>query len=247
MRKMALLGILGFVLIISGCIEYDEDLVFNEDGSGTVKVKYSVSEQLAAMMGMSEQNDKEKGEMPLEKDKVEALFKDNECFELSDLKVEVSEGRRIVSFNLKFKDYKELEKTEFFAWKEGFTFKKNEDGTFLYERKSEKMGEMTGQTPAEEEKKEEGKEEGEKTDAEKAAEEAAKKMEEASKEMARAMMKGMTAQFGLPKIVFKVTLPKEIAETNADSHEGKTANWKFEYKFDESDDKMKQEMTAKTK
>lgn len=229
MKKLVAIALLGAAVMLYGCIEYEEDLVLNADRSGTVKVKYAMSEQLAAMMAMGA-GDQDKGELPVDKEKVEKLFSGKEGLKVSNISVELKEKKKVVSFTVAFDDVDNLAKSNFALFKEGLTFTRNEDGTFTYERKMSD----TGGPKAQPEKKEGA--EGEVPEG----------MEEMGEEMGKAMMKGMMEQFGLPKFTYKLTLPGTITETNADSHEGRAAQWKVEADVDNPDAMEGKVMTAKS-
>jgi hypothetical protein len=62
--KRKLLPIL-LVLFLAGCINYEEDVQLNADGSGTMIMHYSISQQLNSLMAMGDQSEgQKKDEMP---------------------------------------------------------------------------------------------------------------------------------------------------------------------------------------
>jgi LppM domain len=65
LKKIKIFLLIGFLLLLSGCINYEEQIELNADGSGKMIMHYSIPQQLNAMMqlGQGQQQDK-KDEMP---------------------------------------------------------------------------------------------------------------------------------------------------------------------------------------
>lgn len=229
MKESVLIALSAIVLCLNGCIEYEEDLALNEDGSGDVRVKYSMKEEVAGMMAMG-RYDKKNGEVPVDRFKVNGLFMKKRGLTLSDVNVETKDNRRTVIFNLKFDHFGRLKNTNFFGFKDGIEFRKSKDGTFTYKRRPPAFSEIMGETQQSGGRR--------KRD---------EKKEEAARRLKRSQNKAKADQFGYPKASFKLTMPKDITDTNADSHKGRIANWKFEPKFDDSDDNLKDVMEAESK
>lgn len=50
-RKMTFIGLITFAVILAaGCINYDQELVLNDDGSGTVKIRYTSDDAAGAQL-----------------------------------------------------------------------------------------------------------------------------------------------------------------------------------------------------
>jgi hypothetical protein len=129
--KIALVSIL--CLFIFGCINYEETVELNSDGSGKITMHYSIPQQLFAMMQMGQDSGEKKEEMPFK-------FKESEI--RSDLtapgvtvdKVEQkAEGDQQHFFvTLSFKKITDLNQTKSFA-KMPFTWKE-EEGNILFQQ-----------------------------------------------------------------------------------------------------------------
>jgi len=236
MKMILTVAMVAALVALCGCIEYEEDLTLNADGSGTLKVKYAMQEQMAAMGG----SDEGKGELPMDKKKVEDLFAKTDGVTVSDVNVSLEDEKRVVTFTLKFDSLDKLVASNFAPFKDGAKFVKNEDGTFNYERKSMSNEEMGG--PKVEKTEEPETPEGEEIPE---GEEAPEGMEKMGEEMAKGMMKGMMGG-NMPKFTYKVNFPATITETNADKHEGSSAEWKVEIDMENPDAAQKDMMTAKT-
>ena len=65
LKNLRIFSLLVFAVLIAGCINYEEDIELNADGSGKMLMHYSIPQQLHAMMelGQDTQQDK-KDEMP---------------------------------------------------------------------------------------------------------------------------------------------------------------------------------------
>ncbi len=233
MKKLMVIALFAVMVLLYGCIEYEEHLVLNADGSGTLTVKYAMSEQMAAMAG---QQDAEKGQLPMDKKKIEKLFAGKDDLKLSNVNVSIEDGKRVISFTLVFDSIEKLQKSDFAPFKESLKFARNEDGSFSYERKMSAGSDMGGPQMKPVEQTEPG--QGEKS-----------KMPEGTEEMGEEMMKGMMKGMmgGMaPKFTYKLTLPAKIAETNADSHEGRNAEWKIEINMEKPDEMKDKVFTART-
>jgi len=61
-RKLFLVLVLS--LLIAGCINYEENVELNKDGSGKMTMHYSIAQQLYSMMQMGQDSGEKKDEMP---------------------------------------------------------------------------------------------------------------------------------------------------------------------------------------
>jgi hypothetical protein len=66
LKQFKLFSIFLFVALLAGCINYEENITLNSDGSGTMMMHYSIAQQLYAMMQMSDgsQQQGKEDEMP---------------------------------------------------------------------------------------------------------------------------------------------------------------------------------------
>jgi hypothetical protein len=133
LRKYKIIFVLFVSLFIFGCINYEETVQLNQDGSGKLTMHYSIPQQLFAMMQMGQDSGEKKEEMPFK-------FKESEI--KSDLtapgvtveKVEQkAEGDQQHFFvTLSFKKITDLNQTKSFA-KMPFTWKED-GGNILFQQ-----------------------------------------------------------------------------------------------------------------
>jgi hypothetical protein len=133
------------VLFVTGCIEYEEKIVLNGDGSGRITVHYYIDEMMTSMMDKmpGEKSDKE---MPFifEKEKIQSELASD------DIKVDKiesykdDEGKLHLVADLSFKDINKIPKKWVFENRE-FSFVK-EGGSYSFrsalvqEKKPEEKG-----------------------------------------------------------------------------------------------------------
>ena len=252
MRESWMWLIFAALVVIAGCIEYEEDLRLNADGSGVVYLRYAMNQFLAAQMA-SQPDAGESGNLPMTEKSIKALLTGKPGLKLSGVKVWDEEEKRIVKFMVEFDSLASLQKSGLGPFEGGFVFVRNADDTYVYERKmdnedpedknpdkEDEAGEAAKKPAEEQEVKKEPEAEAE----DKPEVEAEQKpetmpvsegtMDEMGEAMAKGMMEGMSQAMGsmmkqLPKFTFKLTLPKNIAETNASYHSGNYAEWKMEF------------------
>ena len=102
MKKFAVtLMLASFALLLSGCINYDETITLNPDGSGKMIVHYSISEETVTQM--------EDAETPLDFDKseIEKEFVDRKA-KLEDVKTYSEDNLRHIVMTVSFKDMSEV-------------------------------------------------------------------------------------------------------------------------------------------
>jgi len=262
-----------------GCVEYEEEMVLKEDGSGSVTLKYTFSKQMTQMIEMSKATAKEgedgkapaagrmKSDLPLSEEEAKDAVKDVEGVTLKEFKSKKTEdGRLSVRMVLEFTDWKLLLKTKLEKTFKGLSFKKNEDGSFLYERKQD-TGKLPGgkpgkakarpgpdktpdAKPAPSDDGDDEKGEGDEDDEQKKMEEEMnKKMEELQKmmeEKIKAQVNLMLAGSPL-SLTYKVTLPKPVAEANTETKEGNSVTWKFVVKNYDDMQNLKKNSTMRAK
>jgi len=256
MRNWAIMLVSVALVAISGCIEYEEDLRLNADGSGVVYIRYAMAKFMALSMA-GQAGPGESGNLPVTEDSVRTQFAGKPGLKLSDVKSWDEEEKRVVRFAVAFDKLESLQNSGFGPFEGGFKFVRNADDTYVYERKMD-TGSATGKSPAEtgeagEKVKEpatEQKPEPEpdtETEQEPGTEPEPEvepepettpvpddAMNEMGEAMAKGMMEGMSQAMGgmmkeLPKFTFKLRLPKNIVETNANYHSGNYAEWKMEF------------------
>ena len=212
MKRAITAALLGALVMMYGCYEYEEHLTLNADGSGSVKVKYVMAEEEAAdevERWDPPPDSLRDGAIPCEKKHVEELFSGKEGLKVRDISVSTSDGQRTVSFTVTFDNFQRLQKTHFAAFMNGMMFFRNEEGRFSYERwltEERWLGQerQPVEAPGNQDERE---------------------PIELSEEPKR--------NHPDLKFVFKLTLPVEIAETNAHTHAGNMAEWRIETEEEE--------------
>jgi hypothetical protein len=142
------IGLIALVLVIAGCIEYEEKVTLRHDGSGTMIVHYTISE---SMLNMGKE-----GDVPLTFDK-EEIEKELESENVKIEKIEsyTDEGKRHIVTELSFKDINKLpdkwvfkdrqmsfaQEGGFFTFRSIFTMGEKEEK----EEQSKEMDELGGQ------------------------------------------------------------------------------------------------------
>lgn len=124
MKKFAVaLMLASFTLLLSGCINYAEDLTLNPDGSGKMVVHYSISEDTVKQM--------DEAETPLNFDKaeIEKEFEGKKA-KLEDVNVYSEDNLRHIVMTVSFKDMSEV--TEMLEDR-GATLTANADGSQSFE------------------------------------------------------------------------------------------------------------------
>jgi len=110
MRKLFKLLLAAVVLVTAGCLDYEEYLVLNKDGSGSIKIHYSIDKSyLEQMQQLSEQ-------MGGEKQSMADMAK--EMMPMSDFE----EGAMPAESGVKLVYFKPSETDEAVAWDMKFSF-----------------------------------------------------------------------------------------------------------------------------
>lgn len=141
------------LLLAAGCVDVEEQFVLKTDGSGTVEVKYSVSEQniqQVKSLAILEKNLlKARGE-PLAnptESRYELLFLNPDekllrrefeqlkthGIELEALKIDTREGRRTVRLKVRFSDINRAAQNELFS-RYGLLLMRNREGNYILYR-----------------------------------------------------------------------------------------------------------------
>jgi hypothetical protein len=277
-------------MLLAGCLEYKEKMEIKEDGSGVVEVEYAYSEQATMAIQMMEQMKQAGGEEgegampgmgevdtegmpPYKEEDIKEAFKGIAGLTVKDIKIK--KGTKLtVSFKVEFTNFALLAKSKFDPFENEIVFKKNDDGSFYFEREAEKPmedeeaeeeeeaeeDEEEGEEGEEEDDGEEGEdekgeeeegeeeddEEGEKKDDDEEGEE--EEEESGPSDAEKKEMLQQLKQFGTPSWTFTITLPKAIEETNGKA-EGNKATWSFKIEKMEDFEEIEkyEKYTAKTK
>lgn len=199
------LGFLASVLLIVGCVQVEQTLTLNADGSGSLAVSYGMSkEDVAQMEAMSREafeaegmtNDPEAYAMfDFDEDDIRADFKayEQHGVTLQSVKTAESNGWKYVHLNVKFKSLEGLSRTEFISDRT-ISLVRDEEGHYLFRQ-------AAAQTPAEEEA-------------------AGKEQDDVAAAMAD-LMKGFRA-------VMIVRAPSKILSSNAGASDETSATWEFD-------------------
>ena len=100
-------------LLVVGCVNYDERIELNTDGSGVIRMHLSISEQMLHTRTKSK-IEKESDLLPMPQKELIADI-EREGFEVRSLRAESSHGHRHFYLVLEFKNLETLAKSEFFG------------------------------------------------------------------------------------------------------------------------------------
>ncbi len=128
MRKTFLLATLLMAAIAAGCVNYDERIELNADGSGVVRLHLSVSEQAIGMSGLPKPTNEDEM-LPSPRAEMIADF-EKQGFKVRSLRAESVGGLRHFYIVLEFKRLADVEKSEVFKDR-GATLAK-EEGRLVY-------------------------------------------------------------------------------------------------------------------
>ncbi len=254
MRKCFGLLAVVMLLLASGCIDYDEVMVINADGSGTVSMHYAMNkayfEQLDAMMQDLSPEEGEVGtgspsDMFSKQDIEEALAGNDQGIELKSFKYTETDSLYVWDMEFSFQDVNKLDSLsaalsssegEFLPSEEGKqTFDKQEDGTWLFTRS---LSSDEGQDVGEFQNPEEDGDNPSEFDDQESQEESeggqeSNEFEDGMQEFADAMqglgdeMQWMAEAMKNHKIRFTVVFPRKVIESNATTIDGDTATWEY--------------------
>ena len=201
--------ILAVLMAGAGCVKVDQTLTLEQDGSGTLAIRYGMAEQTIAQLEAMEQMSRSMGEsvevedqgpFDFDEDKVRADFAADkpDGVELVSVSSELLDGWKYMNIELRFDDLAALKQTELFE-DSRLTLTRNEDGNYLL---SQGTGSDVGggEAPGDDLGGEEG----------------------------AAMMQQMAAMFAGMRIAMTVVVPGEIITTNATEVSGQTASWVFD-------------------
>ncbi len=254
MKRMLFLTLaLLCAMVIAGCIDYDETLELNADGSGTMTTHFSIYKkafEALAAMGEPVPEDSAQGESlfpVIERANIEEKLKNYKGnVQLLDFKQ--TENDSVLSYDIKysFKNLQDMLEISENLGKDDvrdeasaepsstpkITFDKDESGQWQYTRgfQAAEMGEMI--MPTEDSSTQESAVTSSTEAVDSTAEPMAQALDTAMSQMGTMMtsMADMMSQaFGDHKVRMTVKFPGTVAESNATSVKGNTAVW--EYKF----------------
>jgi hypothetical protein len=189
------------VLALTGCIKVDQTLTLNADGSGTLALRYGMSEQTLAQLKAMEQMAAQaqdglevEQETPFEfdPDQVRADFEADKPagVELTALSSEVVDGWKFIDLTVSFDDIRALKRTELFQDSELGIERLNNGNYRITQRGGD--DEMAGDGAGEQ------------------------------------LMQQMTAMLAGFRIAQTVVVPGDILDTNATVVDGRRAAWVFD-------------------
>jgi hypothetical protein len=254
MKRCFGLLVIVMLLLASGCIDYDEVMVINPDGSGTVKMHYAMNkiyfEQLDAMMQdlspeESEASTGSPSDMFSKQDIEEALAGNDQGIKLVSFNYSETDSLYIWDMEFSFQDIHKLNylsealsssEGEYMTPEEGGqSYSKQEDGTWLFTRS---LGSDENPDAGEFQNEEEGEENPEAYDDQEPEEESeggqeGNEFEDGMQEFADAMqglgseMQWMAEEMKNHKIRFTIIFPHKVIESNATNVDGDTATWEY--------------------
>jgi hypothetical protein len=213
MHRFRWLVAAALVLALTGCIKLDQTLTLEKDGSGTLDIRYGMSEQAIAQLEMMEQMSQSMGEgdgagmqmdtdAPFDFDFDEAQVREEfdsqnlEGVELISASSEAVDGWRYMELKVKFDSLGALMQTEFFEDSD-MSLSKDAEGNYVLSQRNGDSDEAQDESAGDE-------------------------------EMQAQMLQQMSAMFAGMHIANRVVVPTEIIETNATEVDGRTAAWVFD-------------------
>ena len=208
--KTRVLVVLAVALALGGCVKVEQTLTLKKDGSGTLDMRYGMSEQtiaqmeamekMAESMGQEEDAEAESGS-PFDFDEAEIReqFETSapEGVKLVSLDSESVDGWKYMNLKLAFDDLAALRQTEFFS-DGAMSLTKNADGNYVLVQSTGAEDAMPP-TPS-----------------------------DGGDAAAAAMLEQMSAMFAGMRIATTVIAPSEVLESNATETDGRKASWVFD-------------------
>jgi len=113
MRAKVIVLLAAAALLVAGCVNYDERIELNADGSGIVRIHLAIAEQVLPGE-FKPKTDAEADLLPMPR---EELIKDleSEGFKVTSLRAESSQGLRHFYIVIEFKSLEDLSKSESFG------------------------------------------------------------------------------------------------------------------------------------
>jgi hypothetical protein len=213
MRILRWFSLAILAVAVTGCIKVDQTMTLEKDGSGTLVIRYGMSEQalaqIEAMEQMSEAMGEEGNEMdddtPFDFDFDEKQVREDfeaqniDGVELLSAASESMDGWRYMQLELAFDNLAALSKTDFFEDNE-LSLTKDAEGNYVLNQRSGDDEIVPDGDPAEQQQ----------------------------------MMKQMAAMFAGMRLANQIIVPTEIVETNATDLDGNKAAWIYEVDKDPS-------------
>jgi hypothetical protein len=151
--KKLLFVVPALLLLATGCLKFQEELIIKDNGSGTLELNYSIAEQMItqiqAMNKLRETLDTQSASNTAQKvsldwtkflfdpqkDEIVAKLKEYEPLGIASEKVEIKSRdiRRDVNVKIRFNSLDSLVKTDFFR-EFGFAITKHPSGAYIFER-----------------------------------------------------------------------------------------------------------------
>ena len=128
MRKAFCLAALAGLMLAAGCVNYDERIEINPDGSGVVRMHLAVSEQAIGITGMPKPTTEDEL-LPSPRPEMVADL-ERQGFKVKGLRAESAGGMRHFYIVLEFKNLADVEKSEVFKDRHATLTK--EGGKFVY-------------------------------------------------------------------------------------------------------------------
>jgi hypothetical protein len=132
------------LLAVTGCIRVEQTIILNEDGSGTVKLAYAVTEQNAAMLEAAMQNSEGAGAMPqsgsimgFTEETVRMQFKELEPYgvTLKEVNSETRDGWQHLEMAAAFESLKGLAQTPLLSDR-AVSLTKTRNGNYKFRQKA---------------------------------------------------------------------------------------------------------------
>ncbi|MEA3638563.1 MAG: hypothetical protein VBE63_01305 [Lamprobacter sp.] len=213
MNMLRWLCVVAIALAMTGCIKVDQTLTLHQDGSGTLDMRYGMSEQAIAQveamekMGQAMQEGGGEGldmeadrpfDLDFDENKVREEFaaKGLEGVELVSATSETIDGWRYMEIKVSFEHLAALKQTDYFDGSE-LSLSKDAEGNYVLTQRS--------------------------TDHESSGE---------AEETDPQMLEQMAAMFAGMHIANRVVVPTEIVETNATEIDGRSAAWIYDIEQD---------------
>ncbi len=226
MKKTLILA-LGFVFILSGCIELEEKISIRKDGSGYYETKQVLSKELTSMMKMGEKGVTTKSDLPMSKEELERDFQ-GKGVKIKSSFFDVVDGRMISKYRIEFRSV-----TEFFnipSMRKKYRFYRQGNNLVLMTVPDSKMnpGAKLFSPPQQSI-----------SSSESMAVPKMSKGPDVNKEMEAMLMESMKKFLHGLKVTIVVELPNKILESNATDTKGRIARWDIDEKMFTDTKKMK--------
>lgn len=193
---------------LTGCIKVDQTMTLQKDGSGTLNIRYGMSEQAIAQIEAMEQMSQAMGEQdgaeidneaPFDFDFDEQQVREDfeaqnlDGVELLSAESEIADGWRYMQLTVAFDSLAALSKTDYFEDNE-LSLTKDAEGNYVLSQRSGDGDIVPDAEPAEQQQ----------------------------------LMEQMAAMFAGMRLANRIVVPSEIIETNATELEGNKASWVFD-------------------